>query len=53
MCYKQRCENKGKLNNDNAHTQEKGQFLLMGRDVKMDSNPSYTVVHKDTIKMGN
>ena len=32
-------------------TRDNSQFVLMGRDVKMDTNPSYAIIDKDTIKM--
>ena len=40
-----------KNNNENSATQDNSQFVLMGRDVKMDTNPSYALIDKDTIKM--
>jgi len=30
---------------------ENSQFVLMGRDVKMDTNPAYAIMVKDTINM--
>ena len=38
-------------NNKNSGTQDNSQFVLMGRDVKMDTNPSYAIMEKDIIKM--
>jgi len=51
MCYKHRCEKREKSNNKNDGIQENNQFVLMGQDIKMDTNPSYSVMDKDTIKM--
>ena len=53
MCYKHWCEQTEKSNNKNYSTGENSQFVLMGRDVKMEANPSYatTQVDRDTIKM--
>ena len=50
MCYKHRCV-KWEKSNKNSGTQENGQFVQMGRDVKMDTNPSYAIMDKDTVKM--
>jgi len=52
MYYK--CQPKkivSKHNDKNISNQESSQFVLMDRDVKMDTNPSYAIVDKDTIKM--
>ena len=38
-------------NKKNNGTQDNSQFVLMGRDIKIDTNPSYAVMDKDTIKM--
>jgi len=38
-------------NNKNLGAKENSQFVLMDRDVKKDTNPSYAVMDKDTIKM--
>jgi len=38
-------------NNKDVGTKEKSQFVLMDRDVKMDTNPSYAIMDKGTIKM--
>ena len=52
MYYKRQLEKIGRRNNSkNSDTQDNSQFVLMGRDVKMDTNPSYAIMDKDTIKM--
>jgi len=51
MCYKHWCEKRERSNNKNDGTQENNQFVLMGQDIKMDTNPSYSVMDKETIKM--
>ncbi|XP_065915141.1 mucin-17-like isoform X3 [Dysidea avara] len=38
-------------NKKNNGTQDNSQFVRMGRDIKIDTNPSYAVMDKDTIKM--
>ena len=38
-------------NSKDASTQDNSQFILTGRDIKMDSNPAYAMMEKDTIKM--
>ena len=50
MCYKYWCVQREKSNKTSG-TQENGQFVPMGTDVKMDTNPSYAIMDKDTIKM--
>ena len=49
--YKHQFEHKAKSDYMNNHTKENNQFVLMNRDVKMETNPSYAVTYKDTIKM--
>ena len=38
-------------NKKNNGTQDNSQFVRMGRDIKIDTNPSYATMDKDTIKM--
>jgi len=52
MYYK--CQPKkivSKNNDKNISYQENNQFVLMDRDVKMDTNPSYAIMDRDTIKI--
>ena len=52
MYYKRQLEKISRRNNNkNSDTQDNSQFVLMGRDVKMDTNPSYAIMDKDAIKM--
>jgi len=52
MYYKRQPKKIVNRNNDkNISNQENTQFVLMERDVKMDTNPSYAIMDKDTIKM--
>ena len=48
ICYKHCSEQR---QNKKDVMQENSQFVLMGRDAKMDTNPSYAIMDKDTIKM--
>ena len=50
MCYKHQCAQR-KISNKTSGTQENSKFVLRGPDVKMDTNPSYAVMDKDTIEM--
>ena len=49
MYYKRQPERTN--NNKNVGTQDNNQFVLMGRNVEIDTNPSYAIMDKDTIKM--
>jgi len=51
MCYKHWCEKRERSNSKIDGTQENSQFALVSQDVKLDTNPSYTVMDKETIKM--
>ncbi|XP_065915415.1 receptor-type tyrosine-protein phosphatase eta-like isoform X2 [Dysidea avara] len=52
MCYKRQLKKIVRTNNNNnSATQDNSRFVLMGRDVKMDTNPSYAIMNKDAIKM--
>ena len=52
LYYRHQLKKNVSANNDkNISIQDNSQFVLMGRDAKMDTNPSYASMDKDTIKM--
>ena len=50
MYYQRQIKELASTNNV-INTKENSQFVQMGQDIKMDSNPAYAVMERDTIKM--